>query len=680
MLEESAKSGDDGPEKALSTEGLELVTDGYYRHNDIAFKYLRKLDRQHANAIGPLLRIDALVHPDHPLRSPGDEGITLYIGIDKFGKPRLLWKIQQLQYLQYYIHEMRLTTPSWIEYHRKRQDLGQEKAGQEADEELPHPPLEEGKDDWVPLPRYPIRARDLVSITPMTFNNAYVLRKMAALLVREGKSVVRDIKNALEAKTYDRNYWEAKKDDFTPGPGLRKGPERQGRSDAARGRLEDENDGTGWGGFPLKDATRASGQDNAEGKSSSNSFFTYQTQSGVESIQQNPGVSSTPAAVSEDALASPSSQSGISTPFDEIGTSYYLHCQEAFTTAISGGLLASMPASQQPSHHEDEEEVSPMDIPPNIGRSLFIALCVTKWEKNPRIVTEIGWSAIWWQEAIPGSQVSGGYEEMTECGHYIVQEHLIDKRNKDTQPDYKDDFLYGESLPISEGKIREVIKRQIQDLSAKAGKGPIYIVTHTPEGEEMDWKSIGLDVSSTAINQQPDGWDVPPYLCAAGCGSVFVINTATLFGSIENVPYNSIDGVKYAGRTKRSLQNTALVMCGDNPDKKPEKCGNAGNDAVYTLAIFVEMMTSPPLPELREDYASGHFPRPRVVDTQQDHQNSADHDLADDLESCDQELSARVDATHEEYDYDDDEDFLEDEMIKGIFYEDEEGNIVELIE
>ncbi|WWC67613.1 uncharacterized protein I206_101523 [Kwoniella pini CBS 10737] len=670
-MDEGSETKIEGVKQDTPDLGLELVTDGYYRHNDIVFSYLSKLSKPHADAMGSLIHGEALVHPNHPLRSPGDEGITLYIGIDKLGKPRLFWKIKQLQYLQYYIHEMRLTNPSWIEYHRKRQELLQEEANETRVNALSKPSVEEGKHDWVPLPSYAIRGSDLDSVIPITFDSATVLKKVANQITKDGKAVDRNIRNGYPVKPFHPNHWEAKKDDFTPGPGLRKGPEKQGRSDFANQNKNEGSEAAGWGGFPLsKNSVQLDGQDMEKGLTEPLAESEFpQNQSDPKPTLTTPDVST----------VSPPSPSCTSPFSSDLGASYHYHCQQAFITAICGGLLASMPASQQPTSDEDEENTI-MDIPPNIGRSLFIALCITKWEKDPKIVTEIGWCAVWWQKAVPDEEgsngASSGYEEMRDMGHFVVQEHLIQKRNKDTQPDYKDDYLFGDSLPILEAKMGADIRRKIDELSAKAGNGPIYIITHSADGAEVDLKSVGLDISDTTINHQPDGWEVPPYMCASGCSAVFVINTATLFGSIENVSPMTIDGVRYAGRTKRSLQNIALTMFGNDPDRKPEKCGNAGNDAVYTLAIFIEVMTGATLPELRGDYANGQFPRSSTVTDGQDQPSSmrfgnperpaSDALLENDAGEAGQGVC------------DDEDDFLEDEMIKGIYYEDEDGNLIEM--
>jgi hypothetical protein len=54
-----------------------------------------------------------------------------------------------------------------------------------------------------------------------------------------------------------------------------------------------------------------------------------------------------------------------------------------------------------------------------------------------------------------------------------IQDHLLKFRNGEIKPNHRDDFLYGNSIPIREEDIGAKMDRLITDLSAKAGGGPI---------------------------------------------------------------------------------------------------------------------------------------------------------------------------------------------------------------
>jgi len=49
----------------------------------------------------------------------------------------------------------------------------------------------------------------------------------------------------------------------------------------------------------------------------------------------------------------------------------------------------------------------------------------------------------------------------------------LNKHNGHWKPDNRAHYLYGESLPIAEKDLSSTIKRMMDDLHVKAGKGPI---------------------------------------------------------------------------------------------------------------------------------------------------------------------------------------------------------------
>jgi hypothetical protein len=73
-----------------------------------------------------LIAWEALVHPDHPLRTPGQKGLEIFrgmytlfllfyasnrsfVGIFENGEARLLFSSAQIEYIRYYLHAMKLT-------------------------------------------------------------------------------------------------------------------------------------------------------------------------------------------------------------------------------------------------------------------------------------------------------------------------------------------------------------------------------------------------------------------------------------------------------------------------------------------------------------------------------------------------------------------------------------------
>ncbi|TBU32800.1 hypothetical protein BD311DRAFT_749753 [Dichomitus squalens] len=85
-------------------------TIGYYRFTDIFFEWHQALPKQ--EDVGPLkalIAYSALVHPDHPLRKPGVNGIELYLGTFESNEMRLLFSSAQIEYMRYWLHACGLT-------------------------------------------------------------------------------------------------------------------------------------------------------------------------------------------------------------------------------------------------------------------------------------------------------------------------------------------------------------------------------------------------------------------------------------------------------------------------------------------------------------------------------------------------------------------------------------------
>jgi len=83
---------------------------GYYRFTDIFFEWHVALPNQ--EDVSPLkatIAYDAIVHPDHPLRKEGNDGIELYIGTFENGEARLLFSSAQIEYIRYWLHAIGLT-------------------------------------------------------------------------------------------------------------------------------------------------------------------------------------------------------------------------------------------------------------------------------------------------------------------------------------------------------------------------------------------------------------------------------------------------------------------------------------------------------------------------------------------------------------------------------------------
>ncbi|KAJ3488380.1 hypothetical protein NLI96_g2905 [Meripilus lineatus] len=144
---------------------------GYYRFTDIYFEWHKALPN--AEDIGPLkalLAYDALVHPDHPLRKKGIDGIELFIGTFENGEARLLFSSAQVEYMRYWLHAMQLTLKP-----------------------IPLPAME-----------YMITQGSLLSCSPSIYRDAPVLKKAIRVIEKNNKR----IKGAQPLLTARRLYFE----------------------------------------------------------------------------------------------------------------------------------------------------------------------------------------------------------------------------------------------------------------------------------------------------------------------------------------------------------------------------------------------------------------------------------------------------------------------------------------
>ncbi|KAL1946839.1 hypothetical protein VTO73DRAFT_14943 [Trametes versicolor] len=123
---------------------------GYYRFTDIFFEWHQALPNQaDVSPLKALIAYSALVHPDHPLRKEGVNGIELYLGTFESGEMRLLFSSAQVEYMRYWLHTVKLTA-----------------------EPIP-----------LPTSEYLIQAGDLLTCSPDVYKDPAALKKAIKVLV-----------------------------------------------------------------------------------------------------------------------------------------------------------------------------------------------------------------------------------------------------------------------------------------------------------------------------------------------------------------------------------------------------------------------------------------------------------------------------------------------------------------
>ena len=365
------------------------------------------------------------------------------LGIDETGKQRLLYSLRQLEYLQYYIHHMRLTDPAWVmSFTCDEQPRGADKASV-------LPLVGDGNEDWLPLPNTVMKANFFTKLVSRAsipkfyrrvdgcvvkesihFESRVAIKKLLNQVYKHNRKLEAEQLRAFPTSSMI-NREEAKIDNATPGPGLRNGPPRRRPS---RSRCDDEKETytedkadketTGWGGFPFKKAEKetiieAVCHDDVtehQAKRRASSMGSEATPS--SGIVSDSNIEDASAIIRDEGetelgvpikdLASKDATAKLAHKVENFTSNYYYHAQQALIVGSLGGLRGALEASP--------DEAGP---PAEIGRSLFLALDVTTWETDTDVVLEVGWAALWWADSQDGIKEDGGIEETREQGHYM---------------------------------------------------------------------------------------------------------------------------------------------------------------------------------------------------------------------------------------------------------------------
>ncbi|WVQ76736.1 hypothetical protein IAR50_006410 [Cryptococcus sp. DSM 104548] len=638
--------------------GLVLAKDAYMRQMDVMWQWPNSLNPWHAGAINSFLSATALFDKGHALH-PGQQGLTLYLGYDKTNRPRLLFSLKQVEYIQYYINALRLSNPSWVEYYSKRAELeqdGSEQALKEL-EQLEQPSYELGKGDWIPMPDMVLPAEWFIKIEEITIPSFFHLTKVTKQLDKDTKIAERHERNELPLPEFDPKRFEPilalpvpivteeeerKKEEQRIAQKAKAKQARRERMEYARqvklAALRGEalpaapNPATPT---PAPEKAKTAQPAKPRADDSRNPAWLKAAEEAASKVLQDYGFASNSEADDNDSEDGETRNNSIDSgeegegdepqeelTDDQLAERYHFVASQALIIAAEGGLRNALA--------EVEAEVTPEnEQPKEVGRGSFVALAVTRWDQDPKVVLEVGWSSMYWQEVIePGAQKDAKakpvLEEVRDQGHYIIEDHRLDKKNT-AYPDYRENYLFGDSIQIPKTKLKTTIRNKLIEVNTRGGKGSLYVIVHAPKGVDFDFEDIGPSFSTERGDfgdLRPDTGSLPPYMDASKCGVPFMINTAALFGGIERAPTTRppagyapvitstsidesvvpINDVKGLGRTRKSLQHVAMLLFGDDENRRPQFCGNAGNDAFYTLQIFLALMTGNTLDKFREIY------------------------------------------------------------------------------
>ncbi|KAK7048085.1 putative nucleolar protein C2C4.08 [Favolaschia claudopus] len=176
----------------------------------------------------------------------------------------------------------------------------------------------------------------------------------------------------------------------------------------------------------------------------------------------------------------------------------------------------------------------------------WLALDFEMWEQNHRLVTEFGYSALYWKNRA----------ETTACGHLTVYGYER-YRNGNHVPDNREHYQFGETTKLSKEAFQATIRNIIMTVRTW---GPLFLVFHNPHEDIKILEQLRVPMGDATHT-------LPTEVLNEG---VFIVDTATLFASLVREEKKS-HGLKEV--CERLGISTSYLH-------------NAGNDAHYTLAAL----------------------------------------------------------------------------------------------
>ncbi|KAJ7590945.1 hypothetical protein C8J56DRAFT_934289 [Mycena floridula] len=209
-----------------------------------------------------------------------------------------------------------------------------------------------------------------------------------------------------------------------------------------------------------------------------------------------------------------------------------------------------------------------------VKRGAWLALDIENWEKDHTIITEVGFSCLFWEDG----------KEVHENGHFIVKESDY-YLNGTYVPERREAFGFGESERISKKDLKSRINDLITRLRTK--NGPLFLVFHDYSQDLKYLKAKPIEAKlDDLVAMHPDQFPTE--------NKIYIFDTNNLFGALEE-----------NGTSNRKLEQVCAQL--QIPIGAPFH--NAGNDAKYTLLAFEAMASSEPAVQQRTSrWPSGNMP------------------------------------------------------------------------
>lgn len=206
----------------------------------------------------------------------------------------------------------------------------------------------------------------------------------------------------------------------------------------------------------------------------------------------------------------------------------------------------------------------------------ILAVDVESWDRDQDYIIELGLAYVSWQKG-------NAAPPRVRAEHIIIEEHQ-EKRNGLYSPDAKDRFAFGKSRTLTEFEsqvhLRMVIQKLGQGLNGQ--KQPVVFLFHNAAAEKIYFQLMNIDVLDNAPERIPASL-LKPSLSSFKNGQWsgnIVLDTQRLWKAFLVGTDQEKDAPLALGKICKALGITTKYL------------HNAGNDALYTLKIFMKLAES----------------------------------------------------------------------------------------
>ncbi|OMJ17918.1 hypothetical protein AYI69_g7243, partial [Smittium culicis] len=194
----------------------------------------------------------------------------------------------------------------------------------------------------------------------------------------------------------------------------------------------------------------------------------------------------------------------------------------------------------------------------------FVAIDCEMWEQNHNYLTEFGW------------MMYNSKNDLFLSRHYIIADHYY-LENKKYVGDQRDKFVFGNSVVAP---LKVTLEKFVSDIKSLE---PVVIIGHDMGMDLKILKKHGIDFSTSS--PKPEASSIPSSTPTSAR------NEATNSESTPSSKFNLVDtSILYMGLTSSINEKPSLSNALKQYGVSILYPHNAGNDAVYTMRLFLDLV------------------------------------------------------------------------------------------